>query len=93
MADRDNPFCVFNLMALDYALKNLKNDSFKMWVYLNKNQNGFSFFLSKVACNNIGITNYHNAVKDLISKNYLVDDGNNQFSFYEIPQAALRYEN
>ena len=52
----------------------LKGESFKLWCYLNKNQNNYTFSLSKVDAIKWGIgskSSYDRAVAELIEKGYL----------------------
>ena len=68
-------YTVITLDALDDAAVLLKNASFKLWIYLAKNQDKYRFGLSQTAfCNwaSISKPTYLNAVKDLIEKGYLV---------------------
>lgn len=44
--DSDNIYATTNIEALQKAMKNLKNSSFKLWCYLNKNQEYYRFELS-----------------------------------------------
>lgn len=92
VSDRAHPYSIFNIGALEFAMKTLKNDSFKLWSYLNMNQNGFQFYLSKADCNASGIKNYHNAVNDLIAKGFLRDDGGNHYTFLENPLEQSRQQ-
>mgnify|MGYP003530351307 FL=1 len=67
---------------------NLKNETFKLWCYLNKNQKGYEFALSKVDALKWGIgskSSYDRAVKELIEKHYLVETTSNHYDFYELP--------
>lgn len=70
-------------------MKNLNNSSFKLWCYLNKNQEHYHFELSQKACEEWGIKkdSYYSAVKDLINKGYLIrkNENSNIYSFYEMP--------
>ena len=89
-SDKDNKYAIFNLDALNYAMIDLKASGFKLWCYLNKNQNGYTFGLSAVEAVKWGEgcrKSYDNAVKELIEKGYLVDRGGNHFDFYELPKA------
>lgn len=85
-SDKAHPYALFNLQGLEQAMKELRNDAFKMWAYLNSNQDGFSFYLSKVDCNQAGIINYREAVKNLIDKGFLRSVGGNDYVFYELPE-------
>lgn len=70
-------------------MNNLNNSSFKLWCYLNKNQEHYQFELSQKACAEWGIKkdSYYSAVKDLINKGYLIckNENSNIYSFYEMP--------
>lgn len=89
-ADKNNPYAIFNLNALQYAMIDLKGESFKLWCYINKNQNGHTFALSAVDAVKWGIgsrSSYNRAVKELQEKRYLVCKGGNHYEFYELPKA------
>ena len=89
--DKAHLYALYNLDALQYAMIDLKGESFKLWVYLGKNQNGYTFALSKVDAIKWGIgskSSYDRAVKELIEKGYLVETSKNHFDFYEIPPKA-----
>jgi hypothetical protein len=67
----------------------LKGETFKLWCYIGKNQNGYTFALSKVDAMKWGIgskSSYDRAVKELIEKRYLVEDAPNHYTFYEKPK-------
>lgn len=90
-ADKDHPYSIINLSALDKALGTLKNSEFKLWIYIAKNQNNYTFALSCADfCRTTGVSNktYHSAVKSLIEKGYLVkknidNDKDNTYTFHE----------
>ncbi len=89
-ANKDNPYTIYNLNALKFAMLDLKGETFKLWCYLDKNQNGYTFALSKVDALNWGIgskSSYDRAVKELIEKSYLVNTSGNSYNFYELPKA------
>lgn len=80
---------IYNLKALQTAMLDLKGETFKLWCYLNKNQNGYTFALSKVDALNWGIgskSSYDRAVAELIQKGYLVNTSGNNYNFYELPK-------
>ncbi len=60
-----------------------------MWLYLNKNQENYTFDLSRTACLEWGIKkdSYYDGVRELIEKGYLIQarDGSNYYTFYESP--------
>ena len=85
--DKEHLFAMINLDAASKATKNLKGSSFKLWFYIDKNQEKYQFELSQKACADWGIKkdSYYSAVNELIEQNYLVpvSDGSNYFYFYE----------
>ena len=83
-----------NLIALKEAMHSLTPKAFELWLYFSKNQNGYSFYLSKVDFlnwSNIASTSYYNAFNELVKGNYLIPvDKENQepkrYNFFEIPR-------
>lgn len=70
------------------AMQNLKGESFKLWCYLSKNQDGYTFALSKVDALNWGIgskSSYDRGIHELIEKGYLVCGKGNNYVFIEKP--------
>lgn len=68
------------------AMNDLTDKAFKLWCYLNKNQNDYNFYLSKTDALQYGISNkssYDRSVSELIEKGYLQELGNNKYIFYE----------
>lgn len=93
--DKDNVYAMFNVEALNLAMKNLKYNGFRMWVYFNKNQNGYSFDLSPAAAkktSGIAESSFHAGVNELIEKQYLVPDeeSTNNYIFYEVPFSMIQ---
>lgn len=89
-SNADNKYAIFNLNALNYAMIDLKASGFKLWCYLNKNQDGFTFALSAVDAVKWGVgcrKSYDNAVKELVEKGYLIHRGGNHYDFYELPKS------
>lgn len=91
-SDKDNKYSIMNLKALESAINNLSHAGLKLWLYLNKNQNGFKLVLSFQATVPFGISSksmYDRAVQELEKKGYLVKrenpekDGTN-YDFYEL---------
>ena len=78
---------MMNLDAMQEAMKVLNGSGLKLWLYLNKNQDGYKFELSRVECAKWGIKKdrYYSAVEELVKKGFLVQDhfGSNLFWFYE----------
>ena len=86
-----------NLVALEKAMKQLSANAFKMWVYLGKNQNNYTFALSKVdALKWCGFSEgtYRKAFIELKEEGYLKakTTGSNHYDFYEIAQPKEKNE-
>ena len=85
--DADHLFATMNIDALQAAVQDLKGSALKLWLYFNKNQDGYQFELSQKACRDWGIKkdSYYSAVDELIKKGFLVQDhnGSNVFWFHE----------
>lgn len=94
VSDKEHLYGIYNLEALQTAMIALKGESFKLWCYLNKNQSGHTFGLSKVDAIKWGIgsaSSYNRAVADLIEKGYLVETSSNHYDFYELPEEEKIY--
>lgn len=79
---------IIQLKALERASRDLQGETFKLWLYLAKNQNGYELALSMVDAISWGIgskSSYYRAVKELEHKGYLQKSGNRYF-FYELPK-------
>ena len=86
---KDNLYAMYNLNALQDAMIDLKGEALKLWLYIGKNQDGYTFALSKVDAIKWGIgskSSYDRAVKELIEKGYLVKTSGNHYNFYEVPK-------
>lgn len=76
-------------------MHSLTPKAFELWIYFAKNQNGYTFYLSKVDFLNwssIASTSYYNAFNELVKGNYLIpiDRENAEpkyYNFYELPVA------
>ena len=87
---KNNLYAVISLKGIDEAAT-LPKTAFKLWMYLVKNQDKYSFALScKDFCRWAGVSKstYETAVKELIERSYLVrkEEGSNVYIFYEMPQ-------
>ena len=84
-------YTAINLKALELAMSSLTPNAFKMWVYLGKNQNNYTFALSKVDtlkwCG-FSKNTYTTVFKELEDKGFLVKakDNSNHYDFYELPK-------
>ena len=86
---RKDLYAMYNLVALQHAMNDLKGESFKLWMYLGKNQDGYSFALSSTDAINWGIgsqSSYKRAVNELKEKGYLVKSESRYYDFYELPK-------
>jgi hypothetical protein len=87
----DQHYTAINLKALEIAMSALSANAFKMWVYLGKNQNNYTFALSKVDtlkwCG-FSKNTYSTVFKELESKGFLVRSkaNSNHYDFYELPR-------
>lgn len=73
------------------ASKNLKPITFRLYLYLCSNANGFDLALSRQdVMNKLGITknSYHNGVEELEQNGYLVPKQGNIYDFYTTPQTV-----
>ena len=92
--DKSNLYTITNLDALQSAMIDLKGETLKMWLYLNKNQNGYEFALSRVDAIKWGIgskSSYDRAIAELKEKGYLVETTSNHYDFYEKPKEETIY--
>ena len=84
-------YTAINLSALEKAMHDLSPNAFKMWVYLGKNQNNYTFALSKVDtlkwCG-FSKNTYSTAFKELVEEGYSIqsDKQSNHYDFYEVSQ-------
>ena len=87
--DSDHLYAMMNIDALSAAVQDLKGSGLKMWLYFNKNQDGYKFELSQKACQLWGIKkdSYYDGIRELESKGYLfpIYEGSNIYKFYETP--------
>ena len=97
--DKKHPYKPINIEIWNNALTTLKGNEFKVWMYIAKNQNQFTFALSsKETCRicNICRSTYVSAIHTLLDKGYLVPKANekNVYIFYEAgsndPDATIK---
>ncbi len=91
---KDNYYTKINLQAMAAAAKNLsghKANSFILWCYFAKNQDGYTFDLSnRAALEQFGIKKdaYDKAVDTLKKEGYLIPQGGNRYLFQERPSKS-----
>lgn len=89
--DKQHYYTTNNLSALDKASGDLiEKGSFKLYIYLAKNQNDYTFALSSsdfMKWSSLSKSAYTTAFNELVSKGYLVQQENkkNLYKFYDIP--------
>lgn len=87
--DKVHPYCMFNIQAMQQAMATIRTvGGIKIWMYLNKNVDNYSFDLSRAELmKHWGLTKdtYESGLKELIKLGYLVPiNGNeNLLTFYE----------
>lgn len=97
--DKDHKYSLNNLAALDEAAFNLqKKASFKLYMYLAKNQDKYNFALSSshfMAWAGVAKTAYDSAFEELEEKGYLVpkEPGSTVYTFYDKSQKLLQQDN
>ena len=93
--NEDTLYARFEMTALEHAGYDLDAGAFKLWIYLAKNQDGYTFALSRADIEkrfNMGKTQYDKARKELVSKGYLVNERGNYYIFYERPKILTEEE-
>lgn len=92
--NKENLYATINLAAMGKAAQELKPNSFKLWIYFSKNQDGYEFALSSKAVErDFGIKKdaYDGAIKELLDKGYLAkqpDTDEEDYYFYETPRCS-----
>ena len=84
--DKDHLYATINLEALQDAMIDLSGEALKLWLYMAKNQNGYTFALSPIDAVKWGIgskSSYIRAVNKLIKEKYLIETSPNHSTFYE----------
>lgn len=89
--DKKELYAKINIRAMNFAMRDLKSNTYKLWCYLAQNQNNYEFWLSQVDVNKVaGISKstYHRAFEELVNKKYLIPENSNGrfYEFYEVPQ-------
>lgn len=90
--DKAHTYSLMHLDSLQEAMCNLKGETLKLWLYCNKNQDGYQFELSQKTLQNWGLKKdaYQTAKKKLIELGYLVpiSEDSNILLFYENPRKS-----
>lgn len=97
-SNKNNLYAIVNLKALNNAMLSLNGEAFKMWMYFNKNQDKYSFDLSRKNALESGIgseSSYRRAFSELVNKGYLQEVSKGVYKFKEyidIPEAEEKEE-
>lgn len=88
--NKDNLYAITSIDAMEIAMGKLSGNAYKLWHYIQKNQDGFQLALSsKHACTFCGFGKgrgtYNRAVQELIENGYLVPEKGDYYTFWEIP--------
>lgn len=91
--NKENTYAMLNIEAMEEAMALLKPNTYKVWCYMAKNQNNYTFALSCVdACRfcKMSKPTYLKCIQELINTGYLVNTSGNHYDFYEkLPKADL----
>ena len=96
--DKTHPYGMYNIEALQQAMANIKTvGGIKIWCYINKNQDLFTFDLSRQELlNSWGLTRatYDSGIEELISLGYLtpIGDSDNVLLFHEVVCAENQHK-
>jgi len=85
--DKSNLYACINIEAMEQAMAILRPNTYKVWSYMAKNQNNYTYALSCVdACRfcKISKPTYLACVQELIDAGYLVNTGGNAYDFFEM---------
>ena len=89
--DKENPYATINLLALDYVVNdNLSAGGLKLWLFLVKNQDGFSMSMWQGNLDKFGLpkSTYKRAWKELEEKGYIENIYGESYIFKEIPDGV-----
>lgn len=89
---KKKPYIRVNQDSLTIAMQNLKPNTFKVWLYIIKNQDNWNFELSSKhgsTFTGMCVKTFEACINELIQKGYLepADRSNNRWICYELPQA------
>ena len=85
--DTEHIYAKINIEAMNKAMSVLKPNTFKLWCYMAKNQNNYTFALSSAdACEfcKMSKPTYLSSIQELIANGYLVNTSGNSYDFYEM---------
>lgn len=82
---------------MDLAMQLLTPNTFKLWCYIDRNQDGYEFGLSFIDAKKHGVcsssTTFHSSINSMIDLGYLVKRENSEiYDFYEYPKENREYQ-
>ena len=86
------PFLTVKSSNLFYAMRDLSNSAFKVYIYFISNKNDYIMGISPAAINNetgVCVETARKAVKELEIKGYIVMSDYLKFQFYEVPHKNI----
>lgn len=88
-ANRENIYAVISTESLSYAMSVLTHSGLRLWLYLAKNQDKYTFWLSPIDVGKftgLSVASYRRAFAELKGKGFLIQSKKkNCFDFYETP--------
>lgn len=89
--DRNNLYCMINIEALQQAMSELSGAGLALWLYLSKNQNGYSLDLSPADAAKWGIkrSSFYRAEDELTRLGYIKYLKGNVFIFCNKPNPKM----
>ena len=89
-SDGNHIYGIFNLEACSLAAHELSDKAFRLYVFLNLNQDGYTFAFSPARIEaqfGINEKRCRSAVNELIDKGYVIqrENGTNRYTFFELP--------
>lgn len=89
--DRNNLYCMINIEALQQAMSELSGAGLALWLYLAKNQNGYSMDLSPADAAKYGIkrSSFYRAEDELTRLGYIKHHKGNVFIFCNNPSPKM----
>lgn len=89
--NKNNLYCTINLEALQQAMSELSGAGLALWLYLSKNQNGYSLELSPADATSWGIkkSSFYRAIDELTKLGYIRYLKGNVFTFCENPSPKM----
>ena len=96
ISNKENPYGIFNKWSMYNAMNKLSPTAFKIWCYLNCNQNTYELELSSIDVRpkcNISSSPYYNGINELIEKGFLIEvelrENKTGYLFLETGEEAL----